>query len=108
MPLEEQILQLRRYRWIVGPFQPSMLLVHALGEAPHPAATLILLSRGSRRSRQVMQRMQRVHRVPHRLLVLPAVPGSGIAPAADRRMIGDLIRWLRTDPAPQSGALMRG
>ncbi len=117
LSLQQQIRQLRRYRWIVGPFQPAMLLVHLLGEAPQPAPTLILLSRGSRRSRQVMRRIQRVQRQPHRLLILPpATPATagkaGVAGDDDRRVLADLIRWLQASPDPhsghQSGALQRG
>ncbi|MCP9928009.1 glycosyltransferase family 2 protein [Cyanobium sp. CH-040] len=105
LPLEEQVLAFSRYRWIVGPYQPAMELVHTLGEGPHPAATLILLSRGVRRSRQLLQRLGRVHRKPHRLLVLPHAAGAGSTGVEeDRRALVDLIHWLRNASDAHPGA----
>lgn len=101
LTLEEQILQFSRYRWIVGPFQPAMELIHALGEGPQPVATLILLSRGVRRSRQLLQRLRRVQRLPHRVLMLPAAPQAPSPEGEIARALDDLWRWLQDGKAAQ-------
>ena len=77
----EQLLVFRRSSWVVGPYQPSLQLVHALEALPGARSTLVLLC-PNRHQKAMLDQMELVAANPHRLLLLPP---SGLAAS---------LRWL--------------
>jgi len=66
----KQLLVFRRSRWLVGPYQPSLQLVHAVEALPGARGTLVLLC-PSRHQKATLAQMELVAANPHRLLLLP-------------------------------------
>lgn len=66
----EQLLVFRRSRWLVGPYQPSLQLVHAVEALPGPRSTVVLLC-PKRHQKATLAQMELVAANPHRLLLLP-------------------------------------
>lgn len=66
----EQLLVFRRSRWLVGPYQPSLQLVHAVEALPGTRSTLVLLC-PNRHQKATLAQMELVAANPHRLLLLP-------------------------------------
>lgn len=66
----EQLLVFRRSSWVVGPYQPSLQLVHALEALPGARSTLVLLC-PNRHQKAMLAQMELVAANPHRLLLLP-------------------------------------
>ena len=66
----EQLLVFRRSSWVVGPYQPSLQLVHALEALPGERSTLVLLC-PNRQQKAMLAQMELVAANPHRLLLLP-------------------------------------
>jgi len=66
----EQLLVFRRSRWLVGPYHPSLQLVHAVEALPGTRSTLVLLC-PNRHQKATLAQMELVAANPHRLLLLP-------------------------------------
>ncbi len=94
LPPLKQLELFCSYQWVVGPFQPALQLVHALGAVPGHRARVVLLC-PSQQSKAPLASMELVEAIPHRLLLLPQ-------PAEDR--LGALLDALHWMGQPSSDA----
>lgn len=90
----EQLKLFCSYRWVVGPYQPALQLIHALGGVPGHRARVVLLS-PSQQSKALMASMELVEAIPHRLLLLPQPGGARLG------VLLDALHWMGQ---PQSDA----
>jgi len=70
LPALKQLQLFLRFRWLVGPYQPALQMVHALGPDARRCGRVALLC-PSPQSKAVLSSMELVEAIPRRLVLLP-------------------------------------